>query len=547
LAANLAVRFSWLHYFNVFNTSVNFLASLATVLTFGTAAYLAFQTSYGRSPLLEWTLTRSRKASIGNALSEIGAPRKIWRKACTVSSQIAARSGEKPTIQSELAWLSGIARDADRKWQAPVVLYGVTNKKDVADQLHQLAYAYAKYGRRLRSQGFLSENALLREQEILASQVSIYLETQANFAASIPSRPATICLGWSGGKSVIEDLYARPTSAPEDRIDHVSVVHIFERAIVEGLASEKWILRDKVIPIPVPVDPNEVELIKRHLNGRRFDGVLPALRAFYRQVDPSSGHRRLVLELSEINYSAVVALNYTGKTGVDRTRDALSAGAKEGDRLFTLAMLPITSDGYLIAVKRSAHVNVGTNLLGPGVGGNLILRDRLGVNVDQDNFGLPDPLLALCREAKEELGLDVSRDAVEILGLGRFSYDEEVGTWVLLASCSLTLKVSEIPAAAHSADQAEGYWELEGEIVAIPLPKDTDQVIHLLRWALNTPELTPHLIGCLLGICIPLIGDHFDSSTRAVQTDELLLSLANHPNAPEPHELKRMRRDHKWA
>jgi hypothetical protein len=269
-----------------------------------------------------------------------------------------------------------------------------------------------------------------------------------------------------------------------------------------------WRSNESFVVSNLPV--TEVErsaLLARRDEGHFFDGVLPRLTHAQAVRDHSSGRARLTLSLAGCTYFAVVTDHYPGERQlaelaeplVGRTpkvqgvRQEPVSGAQVG--VLTLALLPITADDFVVFTERGFAAGSHQGLFGPGVNGNLELQTRQGVRADADEFGLPDPLRALAREAREELGLDLGVEDINTLGLARFDSPTERGTNVLLTTVRLPLTLEQVVADTRRADLIEGRWELGGTVLGMRLPSmdSSDEEVHArAAWLLNSPRLTPH-------------------------------------------------------
>jgi hypothetical protein len=177
--------------------------------------------------------------------------------------------------------------------------------------------------------------------------------------------------------------------------------------------------------------------------------------------------------------------------------------------LLTLAMVPVTRDGELIFVRRSSLTGSHQGSFGPAVSGNLELRSRPGVDVDRDRFGVPDPLSALVREAREELGLVVDRGRVFTTGLMTFSNPTEKGTRLLAATTLLDQSLVNIVDGLRAADLIEGRWEVGSSFLAALIPDNRVDLLQLASWLINSDELTPQATAAALASLMVLrdVGD----------------------------------------
>ena len=235
----------------------------------------------------------------------------------------------------------------------------------------------------------------------------------------------------------------------------------------------------------------ERQLLREKLASQHtFDGVLPRLVGWRGERSGDNGRLRLHLALAETTYGAVILDHYPAALG-EEIRDVDGSRAQ----LLTLSSLLITSERELLFASRSRHAGSHQSQFGPAVNGNLELRPRKGVLSDFDAFGLPDPRLALAREAVEELGLILEPERFQTLGLGRFSVGtRERGTTVLLNVAQTHMTAAELGEQVRDADPMEGRWELGGELMTARLPKPGEDVEPMLSWLLHDTRLTPHAV-----------------------------------------------------
>lgn len=529
------------HAATTINVWVLFFAGLATVITSIVAIYAILQSVIGSDFVAKRVLLRNRKRTICRTLQSYKIPRADLRQENQKISNEAVRSGVEPSVQREIDWLTNISSKFDPDWHRPLELNGVVSSDASAKQLLELSEAYEEFGKSLRAQVLLSSSALIREQQKLASRMARYLKLNASFRSTHYRDPDEFKFQLKANNMNVELINPRISFAPSRQIDHVAVVYNRIRTVVNGFYDPEVLARDDVKPWGI--DPPVVKVLsedsakvpsKLLTSERDFDGVLPALHRYHLQLDPFSGHLRLLLEISEISYSAIVVAHYSENIGGfgESFRDS-PQNDKPSDRLITLSMMPLSSDGYLLAAQRSAHVGVNRMKFAPGVNGNLELRNRVGLKVDRDEFSLPDMILATVREAMEELALPVKSSQVQILGLGRLSSVEEINTYVLLTLAPTDRTFDEILAASKQADLTEGAWELTGKFYKIPFPKSSQDAVALIDWVKQSDAIAPHLVLALLAICLPFLSQDLreDLSDKEILDSwhERISKLAVHP------------------
>ncbi|WP_256838687.1 hypothetical protein [Ornithinimicrobium faecis] len=266
-------------------------------------------------------------------------------------------------------------------------------------------------------------------------------------------------------------------------------------------------------------DEEEIDRLKKKLESDHlFDGLLPRLQERELRRDTSSGRLCLVLKTAVCSYSAVMLDHYPGpeqvvrETGGARHARGVARTDVTGDRVgvLTLSLVPITSDGYLLFAQRSKRAGSHEGLIGPAVNGNLEMAPRRGVVDDRDGRGVPDPLLALMREAREELGLAMERTRIYAVGLGTFRTATEVGSHLLVATSLLDQTFDDVVAGVAGADLLEGRWELGTSLCGMRLMEVPDagaggeqnterEVMERVDWLLGNPQLTPHAV--FAGLC----------------------------------------------
>ncbi len=528
------------------NVWVLFFAGLATVITSIVAIYAILQSVIGSDFVAKRVLLRNRKRTICRTLQGYKIPRADLRQANLRISNEAVRSGVEPSVQREIEWLTDISSKFDSNWVRPLELNGLVISDTPAQQLFELSDAYEQFSKSLRAQVILSSSALMREQQKLASRTARYLKLNASFRLSKFRDPDALTFKFKAKNMNVELITSRIDLAPSRQIDHVAVVYKRIRTVVNGFYDPGLLARDDVglkridLPTVEVLPEDEVEVPPKILSSERdFDGVLPAMHKYHLQLDPFSGHLRLLLEISEISYSAIVVTHYSKSIGGygESFRDS-PQNVEPIDRLITLSMMPLSSDGFLLAAQRSAHVGVNQLKFAPGVNGNLELRDRVGLKVDKDEFALPDMISATIREAMEELALPVKGNRVQILGLGRLSSLEEINTYVLLTLAPTDRTFDQILAASKHADLTEGAWELTGKFYKIPFPKDSQEAVALIHWAKYSDVIAPHFVLALLAICLPFLSLELSEGLKANEIldywQERISKLAAQPADPLP-------------
>jgi len=483
----------------------------------------------GRNPVVAHALRASRARTVGRVLRERGWSRRATARACRQVVRGTLEGTAFPGVEGELEWLDQVALAAGRP--AAVTVHGLGGPPH--EDLRRLADGYRALSRRLRSRGLLGGGTapLLADVSDVAERTAALLSTHAAFAR--PGRTpgpddAGLELRAAAGRTRVELHNLRTSAGPGSGIDGLAVSHVHERVVVAGSLMQELCAEDGVRAVVLPLTAEEAAISDERLSGKFFDGALPSLRGAHRQRDPSSGWTRLHLVLAEAAYSAVVATHYTGTRGVGRTAAELRGEAA----LLTLSCLPVTVDDRVLMVRRSANVMTDRGRWAPAVNGNLEMRPRFGIAVDRDENGIPEPLRAIAREAKEELGITVPARDLEVLGTALFDSDQEIGTGVLLTTVPLGLTAQDVVARSRFADATEGRWENQGEVLAVPVPRDVAARDALLAWTLTTADHQPHLTACLVALSYPHLMEGAGGDPDAVHHHLGLLAERDNAGIP---------------
>jgi 8-oxo-dGTP pyrophosphatase MutT (NUDIX family) len=231
-----------------------------------------------------------------------------------------------------------------------------------------------------------------------------------------------------------------------------------------------------------------------------FDGVLTRWHGDGCRIetDRVTGRQRLHLCLAETSYFAFRA------TQVPEAEAASSTPRLS--RLLSLNLIASDREERVFLVQRSDFV-VHPGAYAGTVSGNCELVSREGVHADVDSLGLPDVLAAITREAREELGIDLSpNDAhLEALGVVEIDSEHELGTHVLVATALLPQPADVFQPDRAKIDTVEGEWEIGDTAMIVDLPSATESAAAaqtLVAWLRSTNELTPHAVGALLLLVI---------------------------------------------
>ena len=236
----------------------------------------------------------------------------------------------------------------------------------------------------------------------------------------------------------------------------------------------------------------------------RFEGILPFLLRHQLELDSGSGRTLLHLGIGEIPYSQVIARNTTWDPLDPEPPEAVDQHA------VSVSLLPVTLDGRVLLSRRAEGAGSYAGMIGPYINGNAELRDRRGIAVDRDDFGMPDLLRAACREGKEEVGLSLDPSDLKVLGLAQIWSPEDTGLYSLLLSATLPITAAEAASLTRYSDPVEGSWEVGSEIYAISLWEDEKGTSEVVRWITSDPEVMPHAVAGIVALAAK------SSDTRAI-------------------------------
>lgn len=344
-----------------------------------------------------------------------------------------------------------------------------------------LASCYRRYATSLRLRNFLfgGGQPILDRVADVADRTADILGVNADHQGVAPGRK---------GRTAVATCQVTTGYVSQSRgADHEvpSLIHL-ERLEIDGRHVDhylqvSWLQELSRQPRPPAVPGAEP---------REYNGLLPRLLGHRYERDLSTGNYRLHVELGEIYYA-----DYRK---VSRPRPAAcDPGAGAGPSLLTISVLPVTRDGHVVLAQRGG-LSVYPGCWGPGAGGNLEIFRPGRPNPDVDPHGVIDPLRAIAREAREEIGLELDPERVHPLGLARLANSEEYGTWLLPTMAPLSLTLEELARATAGADAVNGRWEVGRYLAAVPVPQDQEAAENLLSWALHNEQAMPHLTASLV-------------------------------------------------
>jgi len=249
-------------------------------------------------------------------------------------------------------------------------------------------------------------------------------------------------------------------------------------------------------------EPEDVRVVANVLgtatsNPLTFDGVLPRWHGpgFRLEVDRITGRQKLHLCVAETTYFAFRATQEPDAAD-------LAGEAALCSRLLGLNLLALDQDDVAVLIRRSDYVVYPGGYAGT-VSGNCELAPREGLDADLDEHGLPDLLSAIAREAREELGLDLTLEDAQLSGLGVIEYsgESDLESHALVTTARLPGRASEFRIERSAPDPVEGLWEIGNEFMTVDLGavlKDKDMGHRFVMWLRSADNLTPQAAGSLL-------------------------------------------------
>jgi 8-oxo-dGTP pyrophosphatase MutT (NUDIX family) len=431
-----------------------------------------------------------------------------------------------PVVQEEVAWLSALvaataAPDAarvseqPRRAQSPVpvpLTFSVfADDIDYEQRLALLARAYDNYAVAVRRRWLLRSTAgpLVAEEYACARETASQLRRWASFRPIPPTADPTGLRGYTvtlpptlkgpGGsvrRSVRLVTWPQMDSARSSitfplvgASFHPYRVTVDGRPVAEGNDG----LPRQLARVTDPIG----EAARDPLT---FDGVLTRWHGdgFRLEIDGVTGRQKLHLCLSETSYFAFRAT---------QVPEAAAKSSTPGlSRLLSLNLVAMDSDEKVLLVRRSDYVVHAGGYAGT-VSGNCELVSREGVHADVDAHGFPDVMTAIAREAREELGLDLSRPESQLgaLGVVEIDTDRELGTHILVATALLPESADQFEPNRSAIDPVEGAWEIGDRAMLIDIREATRSASHakaFIAWLRSASELTPHAVGALLLLVI---------------------------------------------
>ncbi|WP_183096200.1 hypothetical protein [Nocardioides stalactiti] len=291
----------------------------------------------------------------------------------------------------------------------------------------------------------------------------------------------------------------RTSSILREHASNASLEHARKDAVEIDLRARGHFARVMYTTRNIELSVSPHSLCLKPIDGRlrkggaqpQFEGILPLLLDEQLELDEKSGRHRLHLAIAKMPYSQLLNRN----TKWDPTQ----IPASSRDHAISLALLPVSADGCILFVRRSEQAGSYPGMIGPLVTGNAELRDRRGLRADRDPEGIPDLLSAICREAREEVGLQLDPGDLRVLGLARIWSPEDTAIWCLITTAALRISAAEVASRARYADHVEGAWEVGSELFAVDPWRTQNADVDVLKWAASA-DLVPQAVASLAAL-----------------------------------------------
>ncbi|HEY6499448.1 MAG TPA: hypothetical protein VIZ20_08480 [Streptosporangiaceae bacterium] len=455
-------------------------------------------------------LLNRRRKFIGPAVRKAGLSRSRRHFTGTCWRLLSNRARrEQAQVKDELMWLSALNPALVREpglspaFPVPVPFTFALSPESYPAALTALSAAYTAYASSIRRRWLLRSTAgpLARSEHECAQATAELLRKWASYepipedVATSGLRNAEITIAPNGRPASVR-LVAWPNmNAPRVTLGFPAV----------GVSYQPYRVVMEDGPVShVQADGMELRRVARPpqskpANPLAFDGVLPRWHGpgYRLEVDRITGRQKLHLCLSETTYFAFRATQ-------EPAAAALAGDAERCSRLLSLNLLALDENNTVVLVQRSEHVVYPGQYSGT-VSGNCELIPREGLQADLDHDGLPDLLGAIAREAREELGLDLTGERSQLAALGVIEYTgaTELETHALVATARMPGRAQDFRLARSAPDPAEGLWELGQRLMTVDLNAvldDRTRGRHFVRWLRGSAELAPPAAGslCLL-------------------------------------------------
>ena len=412
--------------------------------------------------------------------------------------------------------------------------------------LERYALAYESYAARIERGVLLgATRAPLVQREVELCHEVAELLREAQHRHRYPSASVVLEIAHRGAHLELHGHVGSPRRGPSVELvpSDLAVSYRRHRIVLAAgrTADPTGTLVEEVLPVTDATTLEGLEVLRS--SPHYFDGTLPRLTGVRVERDLSSGRHAVHVALAETSYFALV---------VDHYPQSLRAGPDEPLRvvtgttvnLFTLAAVLRTSCGHLVFIRKSERAGSYQSKYGPTISGNLEFWPRQGLTPDSSGSGVPDPLKALAREGREELGLTLRPEALTTIGVATITVPEEVHSNVLLTCASVDLDLDELRAAAQDADPVEGAWEVGASMLALRMPKTESELDTAIDWLVGSTELNAHATLAGLG-ALATFGNVPDVFARARRSAGRLGPVAPPPLLVGEHDLVERPLDHR--
>ena len=408
-------------------------------------------------------------------------------------------------VRDELTWLSGLSptrrteEGLSPSYPVPIPFTFAIAPEMYAAALTSLAAAYDAYASSLRRRWLLRSAAgpLAAEEHECARATARLLSRWASFEPvrsptdpdNMRGRRVELAGGLRSTRLVTWPDMNAARATPGFPV--VGASYQPYRVVMEGSPARS-----------VRAEPEDIRVVPNVLGTATsdpltFDGVLSRWHGpgYRLELDRLTGRQKLHLCVAETTYFAHRATQ-------DPDAAALAGEAARCSRVLGLNLLALDQDDIILLTRRSDYV-VYPGCYSGTVTGNAEFAPREGLEVDLDNDGLPDLLAAIAREAREELGLDLTtKDSqLEALGVIEYTGETELETHALVATARLPGHAADIRVARSAPDPVEGLWELGDQFMTIDLSailKDPVTGRDFVMWLRNCEDLAPQGAGSLL-------------------------------------------------
>ncbi|RZT17479.1 hypothetical protein EV649_5025 [Kribbella sp. VKM Ac-2569] len=457
-----------------------------------------------------------RRRFVLRALRRAGWPVNRWRFGLATRTVVGRRVARgRPIVQEEIAWLSElVAARADEHIGSqqlpvpvPITFAPVADEADYERRLLLLSASYDRYAVAVRRRWLLRSTAgpLVAEEYACARETAFQLRRWASFR---PIPPASDPAELRGFVVALPSTRKGPGGTIKRSVRLVTWPQMGStRSSITfplvGASFQPYRITLNGQPVAEADDglPRQLTYVDDPIGDAAhdpltFDGVLTRWHGdgYRLEIDRVTGRQKLHLCLSETSYFAFRATQVPEAAAISAT-PRLS-------RLLSLNLVAMDRDENVLLVQRSDYVVHAGGYAGT-VSGNCELASREGVHADVDARGFPDVMSAIIREAREELGLDLSQAEAQLgaLGVVEIDTDRELGTHILVGTALLPQPADQFEPDLSAIDPVEGAWEIGDRAMVIDLraaTKSASSIRAFVGWLRSATELTPHAVGALL-------------------------------------------------